>query len=96
MNRKSFEQNGAGSPEITSRSSQQHTGLSIVGQQILVGLLTRKQVAEQLQTCIHTVARYTRRGLLPAVTIGRRVIRYKREDVEKFIQSAITGKGGAA
>jgi len=88
MRRNSIEQNGPGSPHNTSHSNQPTAGLSTVGQQILVGLLTRRQVAATLQTCVHSVARYTKRGLLPAVVINRRVIRYKAEDVEKFIHSA--------
>lgn len=91
MNAKSLQRNGTGSPHETSQKPNQppQAGLSAIGQQILVGLLTRKQVAAELQTCVHTVARYTKRGLLPAVRIGRRVIRYKTEDLQKFIQSAL-------
>ena len=96
MNRKSFEQNGPGRPNKTSPSHQPDAGLlSTVQQIILVGLLTRKDVAHQLDTCVHTVARYTKRGLLPAIVLGPRLIRYKPQDVENFIQSGVTGNGGA-
>ncbi len=93
MNRKSFEQKGSGRPKKTSQSNQPCAGLS-VNQQFFVGLFTRKDVALQLDTCVHTVARYTKRGLLPAIVFGKRLIRYKREDVEKFIRSATHGNGG--
>ncbi len=43
---------------------------------------------------MHTVARLTKRGLLPAIVLGPRLIRYRPEDVEKFIQSGVTGNGG--
>jgi hypothetical protein len=57
-------------------------------------LLTRKQVAARLQTCCHTIQRYQRKGLLPAVIINARVIRYRPEDVARLIRSA-TVSGGA-
>ena len=95
MNRKSFEQNGPGRPKKTSHSNQASAGLLTTVQKIiLVGLLSRKQVADALGLCVHSVARYTRRGLLPAVTLGPRLIRYRAEDIERFIQSGVTGNGG--
>lgn len=63
--------------------------------QALAALWTRKQVAGRLQTCIHTIARYTKRGWLPCVVINRRVIRYRQEDVERFIEEAMTGNCGS-
>jgi predicted site-specific integrase-resolvase len=51
-------------------------------------LLTRRQVAETLQTCPHTVARYTRRGLLPCLKINARVIRYDPTVVANFLKAA--------
>lgn len=57
-------------------------------------LLTRSDVANRLQTCNHTIQRYTKRGLLPAIVINCRVIRYRPEDVEKLIQSGMVGNGG--
>ena len=96
MRRNSMGQIGKGSPQNTSHSNQQDAGLlSTVQQTILVGLLTRKQVADALGLCTHSVMRFTRRGLLPAVTLGPRVIRYRAEDIERFIQSGVTGKGGS-
>jgi hypothetical protein len=55
-------------------------------------LLTRKQVADALGVCVHSVARYTRAGLLPCLRINRRVIRYDPRAVEAFLRGA---KGGA-
>ena len=55
----------------------------------LAKLYTRKQVAERLQTCTHTIARWSRLGLLPCVIINRRVIRYRPEDVEAFVERSI-------
>lgn len=54
---------------------------------LLGELLTRLEVAEQLSTCTHTVARYAKRGLLPEIILGPRLIRYRREDVERLIES---------
>ncbi len=59
---------------------------------IVIALLTRKQVADALQVCPHSVARYTRDGLLPCLKINRRVVRYQSDVVQKFIEAA---KGGA-
>lgn len=53
----------------------------------LCPLWTRKQVAKTLQLCVHSVARYTRRGELPCVKINPRVVRYKQQDVQAFIES---------
>lgn len=58
-------------------------------------LLSRAEVADQLGVCQHTIQRLTRRGLLPAIVFNRRLIRYQPEAVEAFIQSAVTGNGGA-
>ncbi len=85
---------GNGSSKNTSPSPQLSAGLSTSDQGIRLGLFTRKQVAHQLDTCVHTVARLTKRGLLPAIVLGPRLIRYKAQDVEKFIQSGVTGNGG--
>lgn len=55
-------------------------------------LWTRKQVANALGLCVHSIARYTRAGLLPCIKINRRVVRYDPAAVAAFVQAA---KGGA-
>jgi len=50
-------------------------------------LWTRRQVANALQVCPHSIARYTRRGELPCVKINPRVVRYKPQDVQRLIES---------
>lgn len=55
----------------------------------LPSLPTRGQVADYVGVCPHTVARYTRAGLLPCVRINSRVIRYRREDVQAFVNAAV-------
>lgn len=82
---KSFERTGTGSPKNPSITSQPHTGLSAVGQQILVGLLTRKQVAARWHVCPHTVAR--RKDIQP-VRFGRRLLRYRLADIEAIEAAA--------
>lgn len=82
--------------ENDAPASQPHSGLSLANQTTLLAyLLTRAEVAKVIGVCCHSVARYTRRGLLPAVVINRRLIRYRREDVEKFIANSFTGKEAA-
>ena len=51
-------------------------------------LLTSIQVAEQLNTCRHTIMRLKQKGLLQAVKIGPRLIRYRQEDVDRLIEQA--------
>ena len=51
-------------------------------------LLTREQVAQCLKVCPHTVARWTRRGLLPVLRINCRVIRYRAGDVQNILDGA--------
>lgn len=53
-------------------------------------LLTRDEVAKILKVCRHTIQRYTRKGLLPALHLNQRVIRYRQEDVESFLAQAET------
>ncbi len=48
-------------------------------------LLTRKQVAEMLQVCPHTVRNLELRGSLPRVEISRVGVRYTKADVDDFI-----------
>jgi excisionase family DNA binding protein len=58
-------------------------------------LLTRKDVARLFQVSPLTVIRLQEAGKLPAVTLGAGSIRYRRSDVEAFIQQSITPKGQA-
>jgi hypothetical protein len=74
---------------------QTSAGLSPQTKQVLIGLLSRAQVAARLGLCTHSVQRLTRRGLLPALVFNKRLIRYAPEAVEMFIQSAVTSNGGA-
>jgi Helix-turn-helix domain len=69
--------------------SGQHTPAS---QTSLSPLWTRKQVAEALKVCPHSVARYTRAGLLPCVRLNRRVVRYRLIDVEKLIEAGFVSQ----
>jgi len=75
----STKQNGTEGPDNTSQTNQPQAGLSTVGQQILVGLLTRQQLAQRWHCCVHTIAR--RKDLQP-VRLGRRLLRYRLADVE--------------
>lgn len=48
-------------------------------------LLRRRDVADKLGVCSHTVMRLTKDGILPAMKFNRRLIRYDPEVVQKFI-----------
>jgi len=86
------ESDGSGQPA----PAHEQSSISPQTKLVLTGyLLTRAEVARRLGTCTHTVQRLTRRGLLPAIVFNRRLIRYQPEAVEAFIQSALTGNGGA-
>lgn len=52
-------------------------------------LLRASDVANLLACCVHSVRRYVKRGVLPAVRINSRIIRFRREDVDRLIASSI-------
>ncbi len=49
--------------------------------------LTVEQVAEWLQVSTKTIRRYIEAGTLPAVNLGGRAIRIRREDIEAWLQT---------
>lgn len=57
------------------------------GQQ--VRLLSRRQVGELIGVHPGSVARYQREGLLKAVKINARVVRYPETEVRRFIAQAV-------
>lgn len=67
------------------------SGGQVPPQTSLSPLWTRKQVADALGLCVHSVARYTRAGLLPCIKLNRRVVRYDPGAVQAFIRSAQKG-----
>lgn len=69
----------------TDDNNGPHTGDSALAAS---QLLTRSQVAAELNVCNHTVARRTRSGELPCVIFSRRLIRYERATVRAFILAA--------
>jgi excisionase family DNA binding protein len=51
-------------------------------------LLTLEEASAYLKCHPNTLRSWDRKGILPAIRIGeRRARRYKKEDLEKFIQS---------
>lgn len=48
-------------------------------------LLTRKQVAQLLKVHPLTISRMTARGELPMIKANRRLVRFRRTDVQKWI-----------
>ena len=54
-------------------------------------LLKRQEVSEYLRVCNHSVRSYELRGLLPRIGINSRVIRYRKEHVEKLLEKLTTG-----
>ncbi len=51
-------------------------------------LMSRREVASMLGVHTETIKRYQRRGILPAIILNSRLVRYERADVEKFLQSS--------
>ena len=49
--------------------------------------LTVEQVAEWLQVSTKTIRRYIEDGSLPAVNLGGRAIRIRRQDLEVWLQN---------
>jgi excisionase family DNA binding protein len=70
------------------RNEKLHAGISAMQARSVPELLTRKQVAELFQVSPLTIIRLEAAGKLPAVKVGAGSIRYKREDVEAFIEQA--------
>ena len=53
-------------------------------------LLTTEDVAEMLNFAPYTVAKYRMKGIGPKyILIGRKLIRYRKSDVEEWIQEKI-------
>lgn len=50
--------------------------------------MSRKEVAELLGVCTHTVARMGRNGELKFIKLNSRFVRYRSEDVQKLIFDA--------
>jgi hypothetical protein len=76
------------------RVSQPSAGISTVSQQILVALLTPRQVADQAnyQSPV-SVLRAFRRGELPGYRLNARTIRFDPADVKAWIAAArVTGQ----
>ena len=56
---------------------------------VLPELMTRRQVAGVLGTCPRTIRNYQLAGALPPIKLAnRRLIRYKREDVESLLDKS--------
>ena len=51
-------------------------------------LLSRRELAQRLHVCTHTIQRWERRGLIKSIRFNARVVRYRVEDVEKLIREA--------
>ena len=49
-------------------------------------LLTARAVAEQLDVSVETVLRWARRGELPAVYLSSRAIRFREEELERWLE----------
>lgn len=48
-------------------------------------LLTRKEAAEYLGVCIHSLMHWGKAGKIREIRLTRRAIRYRRADLEQFI-----------
>jgi DNA-binding transcriptional MerR regulator len=48
-------------------------------------LLTARVVADMLDVCPDTVLRWTRRGLLPGIRLPSGALRYRRDDVTRWL-----------
>lgn len=49
-------------------------------------LLTKKEVCAELQVCSQTVDKMHKLGLLPRIQITPKTIRYREEDLHRFIE----------
>lgn len=61
-------------------------------------LLSRDEVAQMFGICKMTVLRREAAGLLHPIRLGRRIYRYRMQDIESYLNSnkLIRNRGGAA
>lgn len=64
---------------------EQNGGGPALPQTSLSPCWTRRQVAAALGLCTRTVGRYTLEGKLACIRLNRRCVRYRAEDVERFL-----------
>ncbi len=56
-------------------------------------LLNEQEVADLLHVAVNTVRNWRWRGEGPrAIKLGKRAVRYRRADVDAFIEAGMTGK----
>jgi excisionase family DNA binding protein len=58
-------------------------------------LLTAIDVASILQVHPKTIYLWASQGVLPAVRLGDRAVRFRREDVDKLVADRLVPAGGA-
>lgn len=49
-------------------------------------LLTRKEAAEHLGVCVHSLMKWGRTGKIREIRLSRRAVRYRVSDLENFIE----------
>jgi len=70
----------------SSRQKPQNT--PVLGNEQIQPLLTRAEFAKALSLCTHSIQRMERRGLIKAIRINSRVIRYPVCELERLLQEA--------
>ncbi len=90
MNNSTLTSRPKGDGQQLSTDNQQTAGLSTETRSVLIGLLSRAQVAQRLGVCPHTIQRLTRNGILGAIVFNRRLIRYAPETEDAYIRDAMT------
>ena len=53
-----------------------------------LNLLTRADVCKALQVCGRTLRTYEKAGRLPVIKVNQRVLRYREEDIQRFLQES--------
>ena len=59
----------------------------------MTDLVSRRKAAEMLNVCPRTIARYEKQSRLLALKLTCRTTRYRRCDVEKFVDNAASKLG---
>jgi excisionase family DNA binding protein len=59
-------------------------------------LLTARQVADLLNVSSETVLRWTRRGALPAIRLPSGAIRYRVDELDRWLSARAVGMAGDA
>jgi len=55
----------------------------------VIGALTRRDIANAMQVCVHTVRRWERAGKLKGIRVNARVVRYAPAELDRLMSVGV-------